>query len=271
MTTAFMAVPSIRTLYKIEPTTPNDAFETVFAKVSIESILFYIVAFAIHILERIFDTEKDALVEYVENMRPHTKAWYINKLKAFQLGHLLNSDGGYDVIDPSAQIIKYASLRIKSGELYFLVATETGGVPSKISDSNILTSIWKYCERVFDAGVHFKIFSDNADTYRCKLLINYDPLVLDADGKRLDGTNDTPVVDAINGYFRSFPFDSEFSNMSLVDAIQKVEGARVVELFDSKAKTAIAGSSFTDIDSIYIANAGYMVYEQTTNDIQYVI
>ena len=271
MTTAFMEQPAVRTLYGIPPTTPNDAFESVFAKASPTSIFFYVVAFAIHILERIFDTETDRLVQYVESMRPHTKLWYINKLRTFQLGYSINEDGGYDTVDVEAQIIKYASLRIKGGELYFLIATDDNGVPKKISDSNILTSIRSYAERVFDAGVHFKIFSDDADTYRCRLLINYDPLVLDTEGRRLDGTNDTPVEDAVSGYFRSFPFDSEFSNMALVDAIQKVEGVRVAELTESKAKTAISGSSFIAIESTYIANAGYMAYDAIGSEITYTI
>ena len=271
MTTAWMADPAIRSLYKIEPTTPNDAFETIFAKVSIENIIFYIVAFAIHILERIFDTEKDALVEYVENMRPHTQPWYIKTLRAYQLGDILNRETGkYDTIDEEKQIIKYCSLRKKNDELYFLIAADSGGVPAAI-DPGELPPIWHYAERVFDAGVRFSMFSNIADSYKCKLLINYDPLVLDGAGKRLDGTNNTPVEDAINGYFRSFPFDSEFSNMALTDAIQQVEGVRVAQLTMSAAKPNIVGSSYEDIISTYIAGAGYMLFSSVDSKIAYVV
>ena len=272
MTTELLSHSVIREKYKIAPSVPNDGFESVFSKVSIESILFYIIAFAIHILERIFDTEKESLTQYAESLRPHTKQWYINTIKAFQLGDSINNDTGkYDVVDETKQIIKYCSLRVKNDMLYFLIATDNNGAPQKISNSSIITSIWNYCDRVFDAGVHFNIFSNDADVYKCKLLINYDPLVLNNDGKRLDGGNDTPVLDAINGYFRSFPFDSEFSNMALVDAIQQVDGVRVVELTESMAKPNIAGSSFQAIVSTYIANSGYMLFNVSQSQITYKI
>jgi hypothetical protein len=268
MTDAWMGDENIRAKYALLPT---DTFEAKFAKASIENIFFYIVAFAVHILERIFDTKQEVLSRHAEDLRPHTKQWYVSKLKAFQLGHSLNSDGKYDVVDEAAQIIKYCSLRIRGGELYFLIANENDNAPVPIRDSTELTSIRNYAERVFDAGVHFKLFSNDADTFRCRLLINYDPLVLDTEGKRLDGTNDTPVLDAINGYFKSFPFDSEFSRMALIDAVQGVEGVRVAEPLSATAKPDIAGSTFVNIESTYIANAGYMMFDKQNSIITYVI
>jgi hypothetical protein len=59
--------------------------------------------------------------------------------------------------------------------------------------------------------------------------------------------------------------------MALVDAIQQVEGARVVELLESRAKTSIVGSSFTGIESTYIANSGYMAYDALNSEIIYTI
>ncbi|MDR0206049.1 MAG: hypothetical protein LBI45_02165 [Bacteroidales bacterium] len=268
MTDVWINNSNVRNKYGLQNT---DTFDERFKKAHIENIFFYIVAFAIHIQERIFDTEKEKLTQYAESLRPHTKQWYINTLKSFQLGYSLDEDGKYKKIDEKAQIIKYCSLRIKGGELYFLIATDDNGTPQKISDNTKIASIKNYAERVFDAGVHFKLFSNDADTYRCKLLINYDPLVLDTDGKRLDGTNDKPVSDAIKNYFISFPFDSEFSNMALIDAIQKVEGVRVVELTGSMAKSNIAGSVFIPIESTYIANAGYMMFDEINSQICYVI
>lgn len=272
MTTAFLSLPAVRAAYKIAPSVPDDAFESVFAKASITSLFFYIVAFALHILERIFDTEKESLVQYVDNLKPHTREWYVNTLKAFQLGYLLDRETGkYSEINTAAQIIKYCSMRVKNGELYFLIADDNSGVPKAITDENIITSIWSYAERIFDAGVHFKIFSADADDYKCELLIHYDPLVMNSKGERLDGTNDEPVLDAIKGYFKSFPFDSEFSNMALTDAIQLVEGVRVVQLLSSEARPAIAGEGYRNIKSTYTANAGYMAFNGPDSKIFYKI
>jgi len=268
MTAEFLSDPSIRAIYKIDPSTPNDGFDSVFSKVSIESIFFYVVAFAIHILERIFYTEKEKLTQYVESLRPHTRDWYVTKLKSFQFGHGLNKEGGYAIIDEDAQIIKHCSLRVVNGVLEFRIANDTGGVPQIISENDI-SSIYSFAVRVFDAGVHFRIFSSNPDIYRCNLLINYDPLVLDSKGRRIDGTDDTPVIDAINSYFRSFPFDSEFSNMALTDALQEVEGVRVAQLTGSWAIPPSLGEQV--ITSTYISRSGYMAFNETSSMIEYVI
>jgi hypothetical protein len=270
ITTELMSYPVIRAAYKIGISVPNDAFDSVFSKASIENIFFYVVAFAFHIQERIFDTEKEKLIAYAESLRPHTKQWYIATLKAFQLGHAVNEDGKYDIIDESAQIIKHCSLRKDDvGNISFLIADDAGGVPIIISSETIKEQIKQYAERVFDAGVHFEIYSNDADVYQCEILINYDPLVLDALGKRLDGTNDTPVIDAINGYFRSFPFDSEFSNMALTDSIQLVEGVRVVQITASKARPSFGG--FINVESTYIAASGYMMFDELASNIIYTI
>ncbi|MCL2290817.1 MAG: hypothetical protein FWC34_08995 [Bacteroidetes bacterium] len=268
MTAEFLSEASIRAIYKIDPSTPNDGFDSVFSKVSIENILFYIVAFAIHILERIFDTEKNNLTLRVESLRPHTKSWYVAKLKAFQLGHALNKEGGYDAIGVEAKIIKHCSLRVVNGVLEFRIANDASGVPQIINENDI-NSIYEYAGRVFDAGVHVRIFSSNPDIYRCNLLINYDPLVLDSKGRRIDGTNDTPVIDAINSYFRSFPFDSEFSNMALTDALQEVKGVCVAQLTGSWAMPPSLGEQV--IISTYISRSGYMAFNETQSVIGYVI
>jgi hypothetical protein len=272
ITTAFLSYPAVRAAYGINSSRQDNEFESLFSKTSIESIFFYVIAFSIHTLERIFDTEKDALIQYVDNLKPHTRQWYVNVLRAFQLGDMIDRETGkYAVIDVAKQIIKYCSMRIKNGELYFLIAADSNGVPEAIVDENKISAIWSYAERVFDAGVHFKIYSADADLYNCKLRIIYDPLILDSEGRRLDGTNDEPVLDAIKGYFKSFPFDSEFSNMAFTDAIQQVEGVRIVQLTESLARPDISGRPYKSIKSTYTANAGYIAFEKEKSEITYMI
>jgi len=270
MTTEWLSMPEVRLKYKIAPSVQNDAFDSIFKKASIENIFFYVVAFGIHILERIFDTEKEKLTLYAESLRPHTKQWYINTLKNFQQGYILSEDGKYNKQDDNAKIIKHCSLRNDGiGNLSFLIADDNNGVPVVINQLIIKNQIKNYAERVFDAGVHFEIYSNEADDYQCTILIHYDPLVLDSKGKRIDGTNDTPVIDAINGYFISFPFDSEFSNMALTDAIQLVEGVRVAQILTSKARPSFG--SFTDIPSTYISQSGYMSFDKAGSTITYTV
>jgi hypothetical protein len=119
-----------------------------------------------------------------------------------------------------------------------------------------LNSLAAYIARIKDAGVVYSLQSRPADLFRCELLLHYDPLVLSSEGKRLDFTNDTPVQEAIINYLRSLPFNGEYTNMSLVDSLQAVEGLKVVQLQHAFSKYGF--NPYVEIVSRFIPDAGYM-------------
>jgi hypothetical protein len=269
MTDAWMGNEDVRAKYNLLPT---DIFEDKFYKASIENILFYVVAFALHVYERIFDTKSDELTAYVDAMRPHTREWYIKMMKQYQHGDIFNESlGCYETIDESKQIVKYCSLSTNtSGVLEYKVAQDDGSGNPEVIPQNIISSIQSYIERVKeDAGVRCKIYSNPSDKFKCKIDILYDPTVLNANGSKVSDPGSFPVLDAIRDYFISFPFDGVFSNMGITDAIQAVVGVRIPQILESWAKKELAGANWEQIISTYNPRSGYMTFNQNDIDIIY--
>ena len=270
MTDAWMGDDVVIEKYNIEP---GDTFEVRFKKPHPENILFYVMAFAIYIYERIFDTKRDELTAYVDAMRPHTREWYIKIMKQYQHGDVFDeSIGSYETVDENKQIVKFCSVSSKTtGVLeYKIAAANASGNPETISGADI-SSITSYINRVKDAGVRCLIFSNPPDKFRCRIDIVYDPTLLNIDGSKVDEPTGFPILDAMRQYFYSFPFDGYFSNMALTDAIQQVPGVVVVQIMKSEAKYAedIVGAQWTVIDSTYNPRSGYMTFDENDIDINY--
>ena len=64
-----MAESAVRDKYGF---TSSDTFEGRFSKVSIEGLLFYVVAFGIWVLEKLFDTHKEEVSTMLADRTPHT-------------------------------------------------------------------------------------------------------------------------------------------------------------------------------------------------------
>lgn len=268
MTDAWMGDEYIRAKYELLPT---DTFEVKFPKAITENRLFFVIAYALHIYERIFNTKSDALTAYVDAMRPHTREWYIKMMKQYQHGDVFNESlGGYEAIDESKQIVKYCSLSTNtSGVLEYKVAQDDGSGNPEVIPQNIISSIQSYIERVKDAGVRCRIFSNPPDKYKCRLDILYDPTVLNVNGSKVSDPNSFPVLDAIRDYFISFPFDGVFSNTGITDAIQLVPGVVIPQILESWAKKELTGANWEQIISTYHPRSGYMTFNENDIDIIY--
>lgn len=71
MTDVFMANDTIKALYGLDPD-PERTFEDQFSKVSLESILFHVVATCIWTLEKMFDRHKQEVDELISELKPHS-------------------------------------------------------------------------------------------------------------------------------------------------------------------------------------------------------
>ena len=112
--------------------------------------------------------------------------------------------------------------------------------------------------------MRLQIINAKADELYLKLDIYYDPLILDSEGKRLDGTNETPIQNAIRGYIGNLSFNGLYTNQSLVDALQGVQG---IEIADLRLAASRYGNytDFTPIEARAIPYAGY--YGITDNNL----
>lgn len=268
MTSSFMHNVDVRRIYDIPSNIQDDQFDNYFSKVSIESILFYIIAFAIFTYESIFDTNSASLTSYIDSKRPHTLKWYSDILKRFQLSDSLPEDSEvYQVIDETKQIVKQCNVRESVGRLKCKIAKAGSNNSLTNLTPEELEAVTTYAKRIKDAGVRLEIVSYPADIIRIDAIIHYDPLVLRADGTKISD-NSQPIKTSIKDHLNALPFDSVFSRMSLVDAIQQTEGVKVAEITLCRAKPA--GDIYYDVESIYIPDSGYMVLDDSLTTLNYI-
>lgn len=239
-------------------------FEDQFSKISLENILFFIVATCMWVNQQLFVRHKVDIERLLNEQRAHTSNWYAHKAKQFQFGQELVSETDQynnagltgEQID-KMQVVKY-SAAVESFDksiLYLKIATDDGGKRKPLSNSQLI-AFKTYLNAIQDAGVRIQVINDPADQMKLKIDIYYDSLLLDQDGKRLDDEADTPVQDAIRNYLNNLPFNGMYTNQSLVDTLQNVEGVEVAEIKQASSKYG-AYTEFTEIDAREIAHAGY--------------
>lgn len=254
ITDEWLRQPAVIDRYGIDT---SKTFEEQFSAVSIESLLFYAQAYGMMLLEKIMGDRFADLEARFSRLRPHTLIWYAEKIKAFQLNHTLPADSGeYALIDEASQIVRYCSITERNGILHAKIAAQNDGKPSRIATEN-LVKVEEYVRRIKDAGVRVLLSSGDADKFSCSLLVHYDPLksITSADIERV-----------ISSYLESMPFDGVYSNMALIDAIQKVDGVKVAEIISSQA--SYGANPATEIVSTYLPKAGYMALDRDNSNIQ---
>src|SRR5690554_2203226 len=75
---------------------PGQTFEQQFSKVSIENILFNVIAFAIWFFEKTLDLFRTEINDEIAKSRIHTQKWYREKALSFMYGYDLNDTDNYD-------------------------------------------------------------------------------------------------------------------------------------------------------------------------------
>ena len=245
LTDEWFKQPGIKEVYGIDF---DKTFDEQFSAVSIESLLFYALAFGLMVLEKIVGDKITELEEHFNRLRPHTLSWYAEKIKAFQMGDTLPTDTDvYPNINKKKQVVKYCSLTERNGVLSAKIAgQDKDGKPVRLPEETV-KKVSEYIRRIKDAGVRILLSSNEADKFAAELLIHYDPL------KNVTADD---IKKAVVKYLESMPFDGVYSNMALIDTIQKIDGVRVAEVLTSQAKH---GENDTkDIDSVYVSTSGYM-------------
>ena len=113
MAEAFMQDTNLATKYGFEV---GADFNNTFSKVSIESLILYIIAASIWTLEKLFDTHTAEVTDYIATMKPHSLRWYVEKAKAFMYGVPLingtdqhNTEGMTDEQINQAKIVTFAA------------------------------------------------------------------------------------------------------------------------------------------------------------------
>lgn len=243
LTDYFVNNDTIRSLYDLAL---GKTFEEQFSSVSLESILFYIVAVAVWTLETLFDRHKQEVTELIDELKPHTRNWYRNKALAFQFGQPLIPDtdtydnAGLTPEDITArQVVKYAAVVEVAAVVFVKVAGGEEGNRQPLSAEEC-TALKAYFKEVKDAGVALTVVNREADRFGIDIDIYYNPQIFNGKLERLDGTG-TTVHNMITDFVENLQFNGEYRNSALINALSGVEG---VELVDLHAATA-NGSAIT--------------------------
>jgi hypothetical protein len=232
-------------------------FEATFSKASLEGVLTYIVAAAIWSLETLLDLHRAEVDRRLDELLPHRAKWYRDKALAFMLDRQpipdtdrYDTTGMTDEQIATARVVRHA-VAVESGNASLLtikVAGESGGVRAPLLEQTAV-QLLAYLQEVKDAGVRLELVNEAPDLFNCEIDVYYNALLapdLVRDGCRK----------AIEGYIANLPFNGEYTNMALVDALQAVEGVRIVELRSATTSNATTPAT-QSIDARYTPLAGY--------------
>jgi len=268
LTTSWMNNPHLQEAYGFST---GEDFNKRFSRVSIESLLLYIVAASIWTLEKLFDTHTAEVTDYIATMKPHTLRWYVDKAKAFMCRPLLPGTDQFDTTGmtdediAAARIITFAACTESNATLYMKVA-KAGPTPLKPEEKAAFEA---YLHEVKDAGVRIDVTSQEGDHLTMDMTIYYNPLLMNGSGesKNAQTAGMKLVEEAIKNYIENIPFNGEFRKNELEDAIQQIEGVVMVEF--GSFEHSETGSNPETVVAYCKPVSGYFKYEPDNTTIIY--
>ena len=271
MTDAFMADATVRSLYGLAE---GDRFAEKFSAVSLENILFHIVASCVYVVEVLFARHRQEVDEIAERASVASIPWYHDKVMAYQHGDalVLNEETmayGYEDVAPERQVVKYAAVRDMGNWLKIMASGDQNGRPVKLTDEQ-LAGLAEYVDRVKIAGVMTSVVSADADRIQIAAQVVVDPLVLRTDGSRItDGS--FPVREAVESYLAGIVYGGKLNKTKLVDAMQEATGVVDVMLTSVKWSTD-GGNTFHEVvGNNYEALGGCFAATGIENTLSYVV
>ena len=270
MTDAFMQDEAIREAYDLSQ--DKTRFADCFSAVSLENLLFYIVAACHYVLESIFEKFTQDVEQKISRAVVASIPWYFDKAKAFQYGDALVLNPrtfGYEYakIDTLKQLVKYVAVRDRGASIEMLVSAEQDGKPTPLSDE-VLTAFKHYINAIKIAGVVINVRTRKADELSIAVKVVVDPLKINRTGVDI-ASSEKVVEHAIENYLADIVYGGTFNKTKLVDAIQRVDGVVDVVLGVCKYK---AGDEFKEIaGNNYTAVGGSFVVVGLDKTIEYVV
>lgn len=243
----------------------------------------YVWAVAAWTLENLQDLFKQEVDYTIAQDKTHTPQWYVNKAKDFQYGYNLvpgqdyyDNTGIADDVVAASKIVAFAAL-VEEPKIRMKVAKLSGSDLAPLSAPE-LTAFIAYVKRYKDAGVRLHgttltsaatITSTAADKLKLAIRVIINPLVLDTTGARRDGTNATPVKDAVKRYLQNIGFNGLFDIQQLEAEILKVDG--VITLKIDSIQTKYGALPFTTVDINFVPDSGYIVMDDVDFSPTYIL
>jgi hypothetical protein len=253
-------------------------FEEQFSDASLESIIFYCIAFSVWGLEKLFDQHIIEVSTMIAGQKKGSLKWYRNMALAFQYGFNLypdkdefNNEGHTKEEIQASKIVKYSAVTEATNQsrLIIKIAGETNGELSPITEAQKEAFIF-YMEEIRYAGVPITIINYLPDLLYLNITIKRNPLVLDAQGYAIAPLNGNlrPVDKAISEFLHNLPFNGEFSVDKLETYISNILGVQDISIDGASSAWIDPDSNdYGQMQSIYmskIPESGYF----TTQDKQ---
>ncbi len=253
---------------------PNLAVLSSTSKTAVWRLWLYVTAYAIWVLETLFDAHKAEVNLILSEQKPHTARWYRRKALNFQYGFDLypdsdkfNNEGFTEEQIEASKIIKYAAVTEATYEsrLIIKVATENAAGDLQPLEPEQYAALVVYFEDfVRDAGVKITVINYLPDVLQLRLKIYYNPLLLTANGVSITSGR-KPVEDALKAFMKELPFDGELILTALIDKLQTTDGVMIPHLVNAASKwidsTGTAYGTFENISVKRIPVSGYFTIE----------
>lgn len=225
---------------------------------SIWRLMLYVVAYAMNVLETLWDAYKSDVSAEIDAKTPHRAKWYRDKVLLFMQDMTLMSDR--DVYDTTGmteddistkRVVKHATAdeSDQSSLLLIKVAGEDVDGKREPLSSEVEIQLKAYIDEIKDAGVRYKLVNKKADKYRCEVDVYYNPTVNEVIVKR-------ECEEAINSYIANLPFNGVYSNMEMINHLEKIDAVKVAEVQSANSADADTGT-YIDINAIVQPTAGY--------------
>jgi len=218
----------------------------------------YITAASIWTLENLQDLFKTEVSNSAAAAIFGTSGWWIDKLKAFQLGDALTivNIGGidrltYEVIDESKQIITRAAIVDQDdGSALIKVAKDADPGPGlEPLNTAEITQVKNYINDQQPAGAKIFLSSLFSDKLKIEADIFYNGLLDIA-------TVTADVETSINNYLSNLDFNGSVNRNKLIDAIQATNGVEDIDINILEGRAD--ATAFISIDREYLTSAGYI-------------
>jgi hypothetical protein len=258
------------------------------SKAAVWRLWVWIYSFAQFVQEQYWDTFKKEVEKRIAESRIHTPKWYREKALAFMYGiPLVFEKDYYDLsglteaqITAAKIVSNAATVRVVQngyGTLRLKVVRTVNGEYAPLTPEQVTALSDYFNKNVADAGTVVNVTTGNADMLKLKIDIYYNPLVLAADGSRLDGTADAPVIEQIKNYLKSIDFENGKLVLTyLADQLQQVPGVILPVIKEAFSKYGDYDYTTPDIQNvgvineIRIADAGYMKLDEPNLLINYI-
>lgn len=245
MTDRWMADEAVRERYDIAE---GESFETRFSKVSIESLLFYTVAFGVWVLEKLIDRHRADVEAMLEAKRPHTTRWYREQILAFVPSWAEEPPVKYCAVDDGADAAP------DGNKLTVKIAKGQPGSRQRVSTDEA-EALGSWLAQNKDAGVKITVVNKKASRLVLRLTVWYDPLSLRPADKTVEKT--------VKEYVSNLDFDGLLSRNNIESQVRAVEGVKLVRIDDMQS--ADYQESSHPFRQQERSAAGYWAFEQESD------